>query len=452
MRPEIRYARSGDVSIAYAEVGEGPLDLVFVHGYVGNLEVAWQQPLRVAFFERLTSFARVIEFDRRGTGLSDRVRDVPTLETRMDDLRAVMDAAGSDRAALVATFEAASMAALFAATYPERVAALLMYNPIAKGVWAEDYPFAPTEEEWRQELAEVRERWGESEYLHQFARAVAPSRADDAEFLDWFVSALRLGASPGAAVAIHRMTMDIDIRDVLPSIHVPTLILHRPVIRHRLWKRGEANYVAELIPDAKLVEIGGPDTLFFLADGFADEVERFVRGAWPEPEPDTVLATVLFTDIVGSTTRAAELGDRAWRELLGRHHALVRTQLARFRGTEIDTAGDGFFASFDGPARAIRCACVICDAVPELGGLQVRAGLHTGECERLDGKIGGLAVHIGARVARQAHPGEVLVSSTVKDLVAGSGLSFQDRGLHRLKGVPEEWRLFAVSSRGGVGT
>ncbi len=435
--PEVRYARSGDVSIAYVVSGAGSFDLVFVHGFVGNLETAWEQPLRVVFFERLGSFARVIEFDRRGTGLSDRVRDVATLETRMDDLRAVMDAAGSERAAIFATFEAASMAALYAATYPERVAALVLYNPVAKGVWASDYPFAPTEGEWRSELAKIRERWGEPEFFAELARAAAPSRARDPAFVAWQVKYFRSGASPGAALAVRRMARDVDIRDVLPSIRQPTLILH--LARHA----DESRYVADRIARARRIEVSGLDTAFFLAPGIGDEIERFVKSIWAEAEPETVLSTVLFTDIVGSTERAAELGDRRWAELVSSHHALVRQHLDRFRGREVDTAGDGFFASFDGPIRAIRCASAITESVRDLG-LHVRAGLHTGECELIGDKLGGIAVNIGARVASRAGPGEVLVSSTVRDLVAGSGIRFAERGAIELKGVPGTWELFAV--------
>lgn len=436
--PEILYARSGDVSIAYAVSGSGQFDLVFVHGAVGNLETAWEQPLRTAFFERLTSFARVIEFDRRGTGLSDRVREVATLETRMDDVRAVMDAAGSERAAIFATFEAASMAALYGATYPERVAALALYNPVAKGEWAVDYPFAPTADEWSARLAAIRDHWGEPEFFLRRARENAPSRANDPAYAAWSAKHMRTGASPSAAMAVERMARDVDIRDILPSIRVPTLVLH--LAPHA----DGARYVAERIPGARRVEIPGPDTVFFIAPGIADELERFVTGIWAEAEPETVLSTVLFTDIVGSTERAAELGDRRWAELVGSHHARVRQQLDRFRGRELDTAGDGFFASFDGPIRAIRCASAIVESVRDLG-LEVRAGLHTGECELVGEKLGGIAVNIGARVAARAEPGEVLVSSTVKDLVAGSGLSFADRGDVELKGVPGTWSLFAVA-------
>jgi class 3 adenylate cyclase/alpha-beta hydrolase superfamily lysophospholipase len=438
VQPETRYAKSGDVSIAYQiGGGGGPIDIVFVNGFVGNLEVQAENARDQAFFERLASLGRVIRFDRRGTGLSDRVREVPTLETRMDDLRAVMDAAQSPRAVVVATFEAASMAMVYAATYPERVAGLAVYNPVAKGVRSQDYPWAWSEEEFGRWIEQIRTRWGDREFAAEDLREYAPTIADDPEMQEWWARVMRLGASPGAAVVIVRMAMTIDIRDVLPSIRVPTLVLHRNL------SRGEAVYITERIPSARRVEIGGPDTLFWLAEGFADEIIAFAPSVWGEPEPETVLATILFTDIVGSTARTAELGDRAWADLVQRHHAVVRAQLDRFRGRELDTAGDGFFAAFDGSIRAIRCATAIEASVRDLG-LEVRAGLHTGECEMVGEKLGGIAVNIGARVASHAQPGEVLVSSTVKDLVAGSGIGFQERGTHELKGIPGEWRLYAV--------
>ncbi len=437
MQPETSYATSGDVSIAYQIFGDGQIDLVFVNGFIGNLEVQAENARDQAFFERLASVGRVIRFDRRGTGLSDRVREVPTLETRMDDVRAVMDAAQSPRAVLVATFEAASIAMVYAATYPERVAGLAVYNPVAKGVRSPDYPWAWSEEEHGRWIEQIRTRWGDREFAAEDLRGYAPTVADDPEMQEWWARVMRFGASPGAAVVIHRMAMSIDIRDVLPSIRVPTLVLHRNS------SHGEAEYIAERIPNARRVQIGGADTLFWLAEGLSDEIIAFAQSVWGEPEPDTVLATILFTDIVGSTARAAELGDRAWADLVRRHHVAVRAQLDRFRGRELDTAGDGFFAAFDGPIRAIRCAGAIDLSVRDLG-LEVRAGLHTGECEVVGEKLAGIAVNIGARVASRAQPGEVLVSSTVKDLVAGSGLVFEDRGEHELKGIPGEWRLFAV--------
>jgi class 3 adenylate cyclase/pimeloyl-ACP methyl ester carboxylesterase len=437
---DIRYAKSGDVSIAYRVSGEGHRDLLFVHGATGNLEIEAEDPEYVKFMERLAGFARLIVFDRRGTGLSDRVRETPSLETRMDDVRAVLDAVVSERTALFGTFEAGAMCMLFAATYPERTSGLVLYNPVAKGSWAPEYPWAMTPDEWRRELADIGERWATPELVDEWVRAMAPTRADDEAFKHTLARQLRLGASPSAATAIRRMAMEIDIRDVLPTIRVPTLVLAMPSARE------ESQFIVDRIPQARLFDVRGPD--FFgklLGDDVYDEVERFVSGLDVESEPDTVLATVMFTDIADSTRKAAEMGDRAWVELVSRHHAVVRQHLGAFRGTEIDTAGDGFFASFEGPIRGIRCGRAITKSVRSLG-LEVRVGLHTGECERVGPKLGGLAVNIGARVAGAAGPGEVLVSSTVKDLVAGSPIEFAERGVHELKGIPGEWRLFAVSA------
>jgi class 3 adenylate cyclase/alpha-beta hydrolase superfamily lysophospholipase len=436
--PEIRYAASGDVSIAYAVLSDGPVDLVYVHGFAGNLDAELENPYYRAFHERLASFSRLILFDRRGTGLSDRMREAPTLETRMDDLRAVLDAAGSERAAVIGTFEAASMCLLFAATYPERVLALVLYNPIAKGTRAHDYPWAE-QPDVPPSIDELRRTWGSTAFAQAHARDMAPSFAADPEFIRHLARVQRFAASPAAAMTIIRMAMDVDVRDVLPVIRVPTLVLNMPT------KRGEAEYVTARIPGARRLEVPGPDYMItLLGDSVYDDVERFVDAVRGEAPPDTVLTTILFTDIVRSTETASELGDRAWAALVERHHALVRRHLDRFRGRELDTAGDGFFATFDGPVRAIRCAGAITRAMPELG-LQVRAGLHTGECELADGKPAGIAVNIGARVASHAGAGEVLVSQTVKDLVAGSGLDFEERGAAELKGVPGEWRLYAVA-------
>jgi class 3 adenylate cyclase len=331
------------------------------------------------------------------------------------------------------------MCMLFAATYPERTAGLVLYNPVARGSWAPDYPWAMTADEWRRDLESTREHWGTMEAVEALVRQMAPTRVDDDEFKRGLLRQERQGASPSAAQAIRRMAMEIDIRDVLPTIRIPTLVLAAPRFAD------ESRYIADRIPDARIIDVPGPDFMVaLLADEVYDEVERFAVGLDTDRAPDTVLATVLFTDIVDSTTRAAAVGNRAWSELLSKHHALVRRNLDSFRGTEIDTAGDGFFASFEGPIRAIRCAQAISEGVRSLG-LEIRAGLHTGECERVDGKIGGLAVNIGARVAAAADGGEVLVSSTVKDLVAGSGIEFEDRGVHDLKGVPGEWRLYALA-------
>jgi pimeloyl-ACP methyl ester carboxylesterase len=445
--PQVRYAKSGRINIAYGVVGDGPFDLVFIVGSVFTaLESAWDGPPR-NFFSRLASFSRLIIFDKRGTGLSDRVTGVPDLETRMDDLRAVMDAADSRRAAIMGVSEGGPMTVLFAATYPERIAAAILYGTSASFRRTDDYPWAITLEE-RFAAAEERERlWGDPNYLDRMLDGFAPSIAHDPGVKKWWQKYVRAGASPAAAGNLLRMNAELDVRHVLPTMRVPTLVLQRqdePSVAVE-----EARYMARRIPGAELVELPGRDHAWFAnPDELVREVERFVRGVWDRGEwelvdANRVLATVLFTDIVGSTAKAAELGDAGWRGLVQQHHAIVRRLLARFHGTELDTAGDGFFASFDGPARAIRCACAITEAVRPLG-LTGRAGLHSGECERIEGKVGGIAVHIGARVAAEAQPGDVLVSSTVRDLGAGSGLLFQDRGVVALKGVPGEWRLFAV--------
>ena len=439
-RDEFHYAKSGDLSIAYATYGEGPPDVVFAHGFAGNIEIERETPFQRNFHDRVASFARFILFDRRGTGLSDRPREPATLEARMDDVRAVLDAAGSERAVLFGTVEAAAMCILFAATYPERTLGIVLYNGYAKGTWAPDYPWGETVEEQRRRLEYQLRTWGTYENAAQQLRGVAPSHADDPEFVARWARHHRLSASPGAVATILRMMADVDVRDVLGAVRVPALVAHAPGMRE------DAEYMTARIPGARRIEMPGPDFAVYLqTETLLPEVERFVSTLGAE-EPDTVLTTVLFTDIVGSTAKLAELGDAGWRELVERHHALVRQQLSRFRGEEVDTAGDGFFARFDGPIRAVRCAQAIGGSLRELG-LDIRAGLHTGECELVDGKIAGLAVNIGARVAALAGPGEVLVSSTVKDLVAGSDLGFDDRGVAELKGIPGEWRLFAVTSR-----
>ena len=441
--PDVQYARSGDVAIAYQVVGEGPVDIVFVRGTLADLLAGWEMPLFVDHVEGLARSGRVLLFDKRGSGLSDPVRQVPTLETRMDDVRAVMDAAGSERAVLWAAQEGTRIALLFAATYPERTTALVLYDATARGRWAPDYPWAMSEEEWRHELREIHARWGDRDYLMERASRLSPAGAQDEEWLEWFIRYMRRSASPAEAVAFHRMSMEGDVREVLSAVRSPTLVLNRPEARE------EAVFVTERISGARRVEVDGLQDWFSWANPernavLLQETEEFISGLSTPPAPDRVLATILFTDIVGSTARAAELGDSAWRELLGRHHTLVRGELTRFRGEEHDTAGDGFFATFDGPGRAIECARAIRDSVRALG-LEIRVGLHTGECERVDGKLGGIAVPTGARIAALAEPGEVLVSSTVKDLVAGSGIEFADRGTHELNGIPGEWRLFAVS-------
>jgi class 3 adenylate cyclase len=446
VEPETRYARSGDVNIAYQVVGEGPFDVVHVPGFVSNVEVSWQVPLIAEFNRRLASFCRLIRFDKRGTGMSDRVSGVPSLETRMDDVRAVMDAAASERAALLGASEGGSMSILFAATYPERTWALVLSGAYARERWSPDYPWGTPDEEHRRETEELERTFGTPERAASFAKWIAPSA--DEENQRALATLSRQSASPGAAAALQRMNAEIDVRHALPTIQIPTLVLNRTE-EDPFFVRG-SRYLAKHIPGARHVEIPGTDHAVYAGDTarILDEIERFLSEvwadrAWEDVEPDRVLATVLFTDIVDSTAKAAELGDARWHEVLDAHHALIRRLLVRYRGRELDTAGDGFFASFDGPARAIRCACAITEAVRDLD-LEVRAGLHTGECEQMDGKVGGIAVHIGARVAAEAQPGEVVVSSTVKDLVAGSGIAFTERGSFQLKGVPDEWQLYAI--------
>jgi class 3 adenylate cyclase len=443
-RPETRYARSGRVSLAYQVLGEGPPDLVFVPGVISNVEYAWHQPAVAQWLRSLASLARVIWFDKRGTGVSDRVSDVATLETRMDDVRAVMEEVGSEQAVLMGVSEGGPMSILFAGTYPERASGLILWGSDVKGVRTDDYPWAPSFDDAIRAVEEAAERWGRADYCDEILRRTAPSVAEDEDFRAWWRSYMRLGASPASAAALMRMNMEIDVRHVLPAIRVPTLVLHRT--DDRVADVRNSRYIAERIPGARAVELPGVDHFAWIGDTerVLAEIGSFLAEVREGVELDRRLATVLFTDIVGSTEKAAELGDRRWRELVAAHHALVRTQLARFRGEELDTAGDGFFASFDGPARAIRCASAITESVRELG-IELRAGLHTGECELMNGKVGGIAVHIGARIAAQAAPGEVLVSSTVKDLVAGSGIEFRDRGIAQLKGVPGEWRLYAVA-------
>jgi len=437
--PETRYARSGDVSIAYQVLGAGPLDLLMVPGYVSNTEFEWTEPKIAAFRRRLASFSRLILFDKRGTGLSDQVHGVPTLEERIDDVRAVMEAARSERAVIFGLSEGGSMTALFAATYPQRVSGIILYGAEAQS--------RTDPERLREFLDELPGQWGTQEFADKDMRVYAPSVIRNVETRRWFASWIRFCASPGAFAAYVRMNADIDVRHVLPNVRVPTLVLHRTGDRAVSVTHGRE--LAAAIPNAELVELDGIDHYPWYGDAesVVGEIQRFISRLSDEAAFDRVLATVLFTDLVGSTEMAAQLGDRAWRDLLEKHHAIVRAHLARFRGHEIDNAGDGFLASFDGPARAIRCACAITENVRELG-LQVRAGLHTGECELLGSKMGGIAIHIGARVAARAEPSQVLVSSTVRDLVAGSGITFEERGAATLKGVPEEVRLYAVTMGG----
>jgi class 3 adenylate cyclase len=440
--PDVRYARSGDVAVAYQVVGDGSPDIIFVRGIAGDLVSTWDQPLLVRHVEGLAACGRLIMLDKRGTGLSDRVREVHSAETAMDDVRAVMDAVGSESAVIWLGAAATGVGVMFAATYPERCAGLVCFDPQVKGTRASDYPWAPSEEEWRERLTAIRSGWGERAFLEELAREWAPEAANDDGFRRWFVWHMRRSLSPGAALTTFRVAKELDVSDVLSAVRVPTLVMPRPS------QPGPAYYLAERVRGATVSELPPFDGLYTWADDEAHEAtieatRDFVSRLTDHGETERVLATVLFTDIVGSTGLASRLGDAGWRALLERHHATVRRELARHHGRELDTAGDGFFAAFDGPARAVRAATAIVDALRALD-LEIRSGVHTGECEVSDGKIVGVAVSIGARIASLAGPGEVLVSSTVKDLVAGSGLMFEDRGEQRLKGIPEVWRVFAV--------
>jgi len=440
MPPETKYARSGDVHIAYQVMGQGPVDLVFVPGFVSHLERHWDNPGYRRLFERISSYARLIRFDKRGTGLSDRTTSIPTLEQRMDDVRAVMDAAGSSRASLFGFSEGGAMAILFAATYPERTSALVLYGAYAREAWAPDYPWGVTAENYEARIVRRRETWGTGQTFASFA----PSQSDNTALIEWWATTERASASPGAVEALMRMNFQIDVRHILPAISVPTLVMHRKGDPVQPFEDGR--YLATHIPGAKWVELEGTDHGPAQGNSAAilDEMEEFLTGMRRGTDVERVLSTVLFTDIVNATGSAVTLGDARWRDLLEMHNTAMREELARHRGREIDTAGDGFLAAFDGPARAIRTAAAMRDRAKRIG-LEVRAGLHTGECEVIGEKLAGIAVHIGARVAALAGPGEILVSQTVKDLVAGSGVTFADRGTHALKGVPDEWRIYAVT-------
>jgi pimeloyl-ACP methyl ester carboxylesterase/class 3 adenylate cyclase len=441
--PETRYAKSGEVHIAYQVVGEGPFDMVFVPGFVSNVEAVWSSPPRARFLQGLASFCRLILFDKRGTGMSDRTSQIFTLEQRMEDVHAVMDAAGSERAALFGFSEGGPMSILFAATYPKRTRALVFYGSYAKRSWADDYPFGWTSEQWDAFLANMEENWGKPDGV--VLDRWAPSIARDEQAATAAAAYFRASASPGAALAVMTMNREIDVRNILPSVHVPTLIMHR--VDERVIHVDNARYMARGIPGAKLVELPGIDHMPWVGDfePIVQETAEFLTGTRHVAEPERELATVQFIDIVQSTERAAALGDRQWRELLEGFQSLVRESLRQHRGREIDTAGDGFLAAFDGPARAIRCAAAVRERA-RAHGIELRAGVHTGECEIIGEKLGGIAVHTGSRVAGKAEPGEILVSQTVKDLVAGSGLQFAERGVHSLKGVPGEWRLYAFTS------
>ena len=437
MKGPVRYARSGDVHIAFRTFGDGPRDIVLIPGTIsGIVELLWELPSNQHLLKRLTAFARVIVFDKRGQGLSDRVGE-QTLEERVGDVRAVMDAAGSQTATIYGWSEGGPMSLMFAATYPERTSALVVYGSYAS-MKSEESAVPP--ERYQAFVEGVQAHWGEGVLV----AINAPSRRDDKAVVQWFGEIERAGASPGSILTLLRANYEIDVRHLLSSIRVPTLVLHR--LGDALVPVAAGRYVAAHIQGARYLEIAGTDHLVLdqeTQDTIADEIEEFITGAHQRLQPDRVLATVMFVDIVGSTERAAGLGDARWRELLDRYYGAIRKELSAFRGNEMDRAGDGLLATFDGPARAIRCACSVRDRVRQLG-LHVRIGLHTGECELIGEGVGGIAVHIGARVAATADADEVLVSSTVRDLVAGSGLKFADRGVHALKGLPEQWRLYGV--------
>lgn len=440
MQPETKYVQSGDVSIAYQVIGAGPRDLLIVPGFISHLEQAWEDPAYGRFLQRLASFSRLIRFDKRGTGLSDRIGGIPTLEERMDDVRAVLDATGSESAALFGISEGGPMSILFAATYPERTSALILYGSIAKGAWAPDYPWGPKlDAAWEDWLEGWRKGWGGPYAIDTWA----PSVAHDAQFRQWWAKYLRLGASPSAVISIFRMNAALDVRDILPTLHVPTLVLHRS--GDRPIDVEEGRYLAQHIPGAKFVKLTGDDHLWWVGDSesIVNEIQEFLTGERPPREPDRVLATVLFTDIVNATKRAAEMGDLRWRDLLDRHNVLMHAEINRFKGNVVKSTGDGFLATFDGPGRAIHCAFAMNEQMERLG-IELRSGLHTGEVELMDSDVGGIAVHIAARVLEKANPGEVWTSRTVRDLVVGSRFAFSEQGIYSLRGITGEWPLFSV--------
>jgi class 3 adenylate cyclase len=443
MLPETRYARQGGLHLAYQVLGEGPPDLLLLDQWFSHMEAQWDVPPVAEFRERLASFGRLIMYDKRGSGLSDPIptSDLPTIEEWMDDVPIVLDAAGSDRAVVIANLGGGLMAATYAAAHPERVASLVLVDCFARFTRAPDYPLGAPPEEVARTLEEADEAMGRGLMLDLFA----PSLAGDERLRRLWSRYERQAASPGMTIATVRLLYESDVRSVLPAIRVPTLVIHRAAGLG--FPAAYGRYLADQIPGATYVELDGTDNLIWAGDQDAilDEIQDFVTGTRPAPTPHRSLATVLFTDIVGSTRLAAELGDRAWRRLLGQHFEIIRRSLDRFDGREVKSVGDGILATFDGPARAVRCAVAIREGVAELG-IEVRAGLHTGEIELEPGDIAGLAVHIAARISAMAAAREILVSSTVKDLVVGSAIEFDDRGSHELKGVPGEWRVFAVTS------
>jgi pimeloyl-ACP methyl ester carboxylesterase/class 3 adenylate cyclase len=442
MIPQTRYAKAGIVSIAYQVVGDGPIDLVVVPGWISNIEVFWEDAHVARFLERLSTFTRLILFDKRGTGLSDRSTEAATLEERMDDVRAVLDAVGSSRAALLGYSEGGTMCLLFAATYPDRTEALITIGSYARRLRAPDYPFFTSREEGLAAVEAAAADWGGPVW----AEIRIPSVADDPIVMKWWAKFLRMSASAEAAAALQRMNLEIDVRHVLPMVRAPTLLIHAK--DDRGVPVGASRQMAELIPNATLVELDSPDHLPFYdkPDQIIEHIQTFLTGGAAPDLSESRVATLMFTDIVGSTETAVAKGDLRFADLLEVHHAAVRAELERYRGEEVNTAGDGFLAAFDGPARAIRCAVAIRETLGAAG-ITSRIGLHTGECGVRHGDLVGIALHIAARVAEKASPGVVLVSQTVKDLVAGSGLSFEDAGSHHLKGLPDEWHLYSIVSQ-----
>ena len=447
--PEVNYAKSGNVHVAYMALGEGPANVVVTPGSVSHLDYYWAQPRMRHFLEALGKFARVAIFDKRGTGLSDRNTAVPTFEERMDDIRAVMEAVGFQSAILLGVSEGVPMSILFAATYPAKTKGLVLYGGEAKGTWSPDYPWEATKEEWDRHLATADASWGTLESAKASVSVMAPSRLGDQEFLSWFRELRRMGSSPGTDLALARSEMNMDVRSILPAIHVPTIVIH--LTGDRACDIGEGRYMASHIPGARLVELPGIDHMFFVdgevTERIIAEVKEFAKEADHATMVTRVLTTVLFTDIVGSTKKAAELGDSRWQSLLEKHNSMTEEELRRFNGALVKNTGDGILATFDGPTRAVKCAWAVTRSASDLG-IQVRAGIHTGECLVGPSDVSGIAVHLASRVMDEAGPGEVLVSATVKDLVFGSGLGFTDRGDHHLKGVDEERRLYAVSAVG----
>jgi class 3 adenylate cyclase len=447
--PEVRYAKSGDVHIAYQVYGSGPLNLVSTPGSISHLNYYWKEPGLRRMLEGLGRFARAVIFDKRGTGMSDRNAGIPTYEERMDDIRAVMDAARFDNALLVGVSEGVPMSILFAASYPSRTRGLVLYGGEAKGSWAPDYPWEPTWDEWQKVLERIEVSWGTKEWEERGVSTMAPSRLGDAAFTHWLGELRRMGGSPGASIALSKSEMNMDVRSILPAIHVPTLVIH--LTDDRACNIEEGRYIAKHIPGARMLELPGRDHMFFvdtqLTDRILKEVQKFATGVEPPKHQDRMLTTVLFTDIVASTKRAAELGDVKWQSLLEQHNSMVRNEVQRFGGVVIKSTGDGFLATFEGPTRAIGCAWTITRSARELD-IEVRAGVHTGECIIGPTDVSGIAVHMASRVMDEASAGEIFVSSTVRDLVYGSAISFADRGEHELKGIEEKRRLFSVTSIG----